>query len=164
MNNKSALARIYSGLFLLVFIYGCATITAKRDVSLGTRVFLGSYEDVWNNLLEVISKKGDTITVKNKTKGIILTGYDRIVMDRLKEIAKMPPLKLSSNLAGAWLYARNKVNYYVESISPGQTEVKMIVYFQGYNASGQRWINIFTNGAKEKEILDELALQLKQEK
>ena len=156
MNSKSAVAKIWCGLFLLVFICGCA----KRDVSAGTRVFLDSYEDVWNNLLDVISKKGDTLTVKNKTKGIILTGYDRIAMDRLKEIAKMPPLQISSNMAGAWLYARNKVDYHVESISPGQTEVKMIVYFQGYNASGQRWINIFTNGMKEKETLDELALQL----
>jgi len=198
MNNKSAIVRIYSGLFqrfkmvepsgarmelvgilprrgdkksnltlyfgwvpfLLVFICGCATIAAKRDTSLGTRAFLGSYEDVWNNLLDVISKKGDTVTVKNKTKGVILTGYDRITIEKLKEIAKMPPLKISSNLAGAWLYARNKIDYYVETVSSGQTQVKIIVYLQGYNASGQRWINIFTNGTKEKEILDELALQL----
>src|SRR3989338_500420 len=104
MNNKSAIARIFSGLFqmlylgwvsfLLVFICGCATIAAKRDTSLGTRVFLAPYEDVWNNLLDVISKNGDTATVKNKTKGVILTGYDRITMERLKEIGKMPPLNI----------------------------------------------------------------------
>lgn len=160
MSKKSVFVSICAGLFLPVFICGCAIIGVRRDVSLGTRVILGSYEDVWNNLLDVISKEGDSITSKNMKKGIILTGYDRIAVDRLAELARMPPLKISSSMAGAWLYARSKVDYYVESVSPGQTQVKMAVYFQAYNASGQRWINIFSNGAKEKEILDGLVLRL----
>ena len=163
MRNKSSAVKVCGGLFLLAFMCGCAALTVKRDVSLGTRIYFNSYEDIWNNLLDVVSKKGDTITFKDKKRGVILTGYDRIGVDRLKAIANMPALRISSNLAGAWLYARNKVDYYVEYVSSGQTQVKMIVYLQSYNASGQRWINIFSNGTKEKEILDELASGLSKE-
>ncbi|PIQ87079.1 MAG: hypothetical protein COV73_03825 [Candidatus Omnitrophica bacterium CG11_big_fil_rev_8_21_14_0_20_43_6] len=149
-------------LFLALFLYGCAALTVKRDDSMSVREYSYSYDEVWNNLIEVIVQKGDTITLKNKEKGIILTGYDRMTMQELKRIAKMPPLEISSGLAGAWLYARDKVDYSVSRTAPRNTHIKMTVYFQCYNASGQRWINIFTNGIKEKEIFDELELRLGQ--
>ena len=87
MNSKSAVAKIWCGLFLLVFICGCATITAKRDVSAGTRVFLDSYEDVWNNLLDVISKKEIPLRLKTKQKGIILfiIGTEEGILHRLRK-------------------------------------------------------------------------------
>lgn len=149
-------------LLLLSFLYGCSALTVKRDESKSIKAYAYSYDAVWNDLIDVISQKGDTITLKNKEKGIILTGYDQMPIKELKRIGKMPPLEISSNLAGAWLYARNKVDYSVKAVSSQQTEVKIIVYLQAFNASGQRWINIFSNGTKEKEIFDELQSLLAQ--
>lgn len=143
--------------FLLISVFcGCSTLTIKRDESKSAMVYHYSYDKLWNNLIEVIAEHGDTVVVKDKEKGIILTGYDEISVEELKRTAKMPPLFIASGLVGAWLYAREKVNYSIKAVSSSETQVKMISYFQGYNASGQRWINIFTNGAKEKETFDEL--------
>ncbi|MEW6009093.1 MAG: hypothetical protein AB1629_05635 [Candidatus Omnitrophota bacterium] len=147
-------------LFLVSFFSGCSTLAVKRDESKSVRLYSYSYDEVWKNLIEEISKIGDTIKLQNKEKGIILTGYDSISLKELKRIANMPPLAISSGMAGAWLYARNKVDYSIKSVSPVETQVKITVYLQGYNASGQRWINIFTNGTKEKEAFDELQTRL----
>lgn len=147
---------------LLFFLYGCSALTVRRDESNSIKAYDYSYETVWNDLIDVISQKGDTITLKNKGKGIILTGYDSMSVSELKRIGKMPPLEISSSLAGAWLYARNKVDYSIKAVSAGQTEAKIVVYLQAYNASGKRWINIFSNGTKEKETFDKLQSLLAQ--
>lgn len=149
-------------LLLMCFLYGCSALAVRRDDSKSVKAYAYSYDTVWNGLIEVIPQKGDKITLKNKEKGIILTGYDDLSIKELKRIGKMPPLEISSNLAGAWLYARNKVDYSIEVVSGGQTEVKIVVYLQAFNASGQRWINIFSNGTKEKETFEGLELLLTQ--
>ncbi|PJC48406.1 MAG: hypothetical protein CO035_03630, partial [Candidatus Omnitrophica bacterium CG_4_9_14_0_2_um_filter_42_8] len=136
-------------IFLLTSVFcGCAALTVKRDESKNTMVYPYPCDKLWDNLIEVITEHGDTVVVKDNEKGIIFTGYDEISVEELKRIAKMPPLSISSGLAGAWLYARKKTDYSIKAISSSETQVKMISYLQGYNASGQRWVNIFTNGVK----------------
>jgi hypothetical protein len=159
---KSAIYGKVVIIFLLISVFcGCSTLAVKRDESKSAMVYHYSYDKLWSNLIEVITEHGDTVVVKDKKKGIILTGYDEMSVEELKRIAKMPPLFISSGLTGAWLYARKKVNYSIKAVSSSETQVRMISYLQGYNASGQRWINIFTNGVKEKETFDELQSLLK---
>jgi len=150
-------------LVVLLFISGCSTLAVKRDESRATKIFNYPYDKVWAGLINVIFKEGDTIVKKNEEKRMILTGYDKITVAELKRISQMPPLFQSSGLAGAWLYARIKIDYFLYPVSETETQVKMIAYLQGYNASGARWINILTDGTKEKETFDALQLSLEKE-
>ena len=148
-------------LALTIILSGCSSIgsfvAVQRDETHSVRSFNFQYEKTWDVLKDVIATQdNETIVSDNKQKGVILTGYDEITVSSLRHIGKMPLNRISGGYGQNWLYARKKIDYSVIPISENETEVKMVIYLQGYNASGKRWINIAPNGVREREIFDKL--------
>ena len=148
-------------LALTILLSGCSSIgsfvAVQRDETHSVRSFNFQYEKTWDVLKDVIATQdNETIVLDNKQKGVILTGYDEITVSSLRHIGKMPLNRISGGYGQNWLYARKKIDYSVIKISENETKVKMVIYLQGYNASGKRWINIAPNGVRENEIFDML--------
>ena len=155
--NKKYLAVIA----FTIILSGCSSvgsfIAVQRDETHSVRSFNSQYEKTWNVLKSVITAQdNETIVSDNRQKGVILTGYDEITVSSLRHIGKMPLNRISGGYGQNWLYARKKIDYSVIKISENKTKVKMVIYLQGFNASGKRWINIAPNGVRENEIFDML--------
>lgn len=101
--------------------------------------------------MQVISSRGETVVYEDKKSGAIATGYEALLIGELFQIGKMPPVHLSSGFRGAWLYGRQRIDYSIQRTSPTATQVKVTLYLQAYNASGQRWVNIPPNGMREQK-------------
>ena len=150
-----------AAIVLLMTVLGCSSIgsfvVVQRDETYSVQNFNSQYEKTWNVLKDMIAaQNNETIVSDNMQKGVILTGYDDITISSLRQIGKMPLDRISGGYGKNWLYARKKIDYSIIPISENETEVKIVVYLQGYNASGKRWINIAPNGVREKEIFDKL--------
>jgi hypothetical protein len=153
--------RLFTFFICISVITGCSSISSfvavQRDESNSIAVVDYSFDKTWESLVQLIASEGETMTLDNKKKGVILTGYDELTIPELKRIGKIPPDRISGSYGENWLYARKKVDYSLRKIAKNQTEVKAIHYLQAYNASGKRWITIVPNGTREQEILGKLS-------
>ncbi len=153
--------RIITAIFLVFNLIGCATVTtnSSKIESPNIRIYDFDSQIVIDKLLSILYDSKTPIVTLNKDKGIITTQRVQIDVNEFKRIGNLPSRDEAGGFRQPWLWARYSQEYKIRSVN-NRTEVKIKIHLEGYNASGARWITVISNGAEEKEILDELQTRL----
>lgn len=154
MRNKHnvlfILAVFFSGILLT-----CPAGDAQMN-AVNVQVLKADYSGVWDGLVDILRSSGEKISVQKKDKGIIKTGYRVIKPPEMRDNVNIPLRGYSGGFQRSWLWARYRSEFTVEKLNDQETKVKIMIRYEGWNASAGRYVRVISNGEKEKAILRSL--------
>ena len=133
---------------------------SQTDKTGNLMIFNSDHDKTYQTIIDILKERGETINRASKNKGVIECDYRRIELSEIKKVTHMPQRSESGGYSNPWLWARYRSTYRVKEIAPGQTQMEVILRFEGYSAPAGRYVRIASNGKIETEFFDVLASKL----
>lgn len=118
----------------LLMLSGCTTMPINSSPAKQEEVFNLSFDDVWKQVVEVLSDENYPIESIEKDSGLITTEFISTGGDQIQRIAR-----LEKGMFFAWTTGSYKLNIFVVSIDDSHTRVKINPYIKAYNYILESW-------------------------